>query len=301
MIQISGKGLVAPTKVISLTGNLSFEDLQVGETSTKVLTINNNGNTQLSVTDISLPIGFSANWISGAIAANESKNVTITFSPVARQVYSGIITVTSDATSGTNMIQISGKGLVAPTKVISLTGNLSFEDLQVGETSTKVLTINNNGNTQLSVTDISLPIGFSANWISGAIAANESKNVTITFSPVARQVYSGIITVTSDATSGINAIEMSGTGALVSGINDNIITQFSCFPNPTNGHLTIKSDINIKRILIYNMVGVKVYENKYTSMLEKEISIDLTGLSSGMYFLNIDADSIHKTIKIIIE
>ena len=77
-------------------------------------------------------------WESGTIAAGGSQEVVIQFAPTAAQAYSGTLTVTSDATSGTNTISVSGTGTAAPvqTRIIGLGGNLSFGSVQVGSTTT---------------------------------------------------------------------------------------------------------------------------------------------------------------------
>lgn len=100
---------VAPTRFMSLSGNLAFGNVTVGSSAQRTLTIANNGNSTLTVSDISYPSGFSGNW-SGAIAASGSQPVTVTFSPTSASSYNGTVTVTSDKTGGTNINTISGTG-----------------------------------------------------------------------------------------------------------------------------------------------------------------------------------------------
>ena len=103
-----------PTRIISLSGDLNFGNVQVGTTSTKTLTISNTGNSTLTVTSISYPAGFSGNW-SGTISAGSSHDVLVTFSPTQAITYSGNLTVSSDKTSGTNTKSVSGTGTSTPT------------------------------------------------------------------------------------------------------------------------------------------------------------------------------------------
>jgi len=208
-----------PSSSISLNGNLSFGNVQVNTTATKTFTISNTGNATLNVTSINYPSGFSGNW-SGAIAAGQSQTVTVTFAPTQATTYGGNVTVNSNAASGTNTIAISGTGTAAPVATISLSGNLSFGNVQVNTTATKTFTISNTGNATLNVTSINYPSGFSGNW-SGAIAAGQSQTVTVTFAPTQATTYGGNVTVYSNAASGTNTITCSGTG-----------TNIPC-PNPT--------------------------------------------------------------------
>src|ERR1041385_1591090 len=73
------------------------------------------------------------------------------------------------------------------------------------------LTITNRGNAALTVSSISYPSGFSGAF-SGTIAAGTTTNVIVTFSPVSAISYNGTVTVNSDAASGVNTVNASGTG-----------------------------------------------------------------------------------------
>ena len=199
---------------ISLSGNLSFGNVQVGNSSTKTLTITNTGNATLNVSSINLPSGFTGNY-NGSITTGNSQNITITFSPSSAITYGGTITVNSNASSGSNTISCSGTGTTISAPAISLSGNLSFGNVQIGNSSTKTLTITNTGNATLNVSSINLPSGFTGNY-NGSITAGNSKNVTITFSPTSTTTYGGTITVNSNASSGTNTISCSGTGTTVS-------------------------------------------------------------------------------------
>ena len=67
---------------------------------------------------------------------------------------------------------------------------------------------------------------------------------------------------------------------------------FEIYPNPVDDVLYIKSDNNIKEVNIYNIVGIKVAT---VSGQQSAISIDMSGLSSGVYFVEVDG----KTFRVI--
>jgi hypothetical protein len=98
-------------RIIRLTGDLAFGDVTAGQNSQRTLTIHNDGNSTLTVNSIGYPSGFSGNWSGGDISAGSSRNVTVTFAPTAAQNYGGNVTITSNATSGTNTRAISGRGV----------------------------------------------------------------------------------------------------------------------------------------------------------------------------------------------
>jgi len=224
-----------PTRIISLTGNLAFGDVQGNTTKQLSFTIQNTGNAPLTINSITYPAGFSGNWNGGTIMANGFQDVIVVFTPTVVQLYSGNITVISDKTSGTDTISISGTGTLIPTKIISLSGSLAFGDIATGQTATQTLTIKNTGNSTLTVASILYPAGFSGNW-SGTIAAGSFQNVSVTFTPIAPQSYIGVLTVNSDKTAGTDTISISGKG------NDPPVTSDSSLS--TNSGVSVSGTLN---------------------------------------------------------
>ncbi len=98
------------TRVVSLSGSLTFGTVEIGKTSDLTLTIGNNGSATLSVTGITSPDGYTLNWTSGTIAPGGSQQVTVRFAPTAARSYDGTLTVNGDHTSGTNTTALSGAG-----------------------------------------------------------------------------------------------------------------------------------------------------------------------------------------------
>jgi|GEM_PF-5528932 len=201
------------TRIINLSGNLAFGSVTANSTATMTLTIGNIGNSMLTVSSISYPIGFSGNWSGGTIAAGSFQNVIVTFVPTSAQSYSGTVTVNSNKTSGTNTTAISGMG-TSPNRIISISGGLAFGNVQLNTTKQLAFTIQNSGNSTMTVSSISYPTGFSGNWSGGTIAAGASQTVTVIFMPTTAQTYSGTVTVYSDKTGGTNTASISGTGAV---------------------------------------------------------------------------------------
>lgn len=101
---------------------MSFGNVTVGSTATATLTIGNTGTGELAITSVSYPTGFTGAFTSGTIPANGSQAVTVTFSPIAVQGYSGNITVTGNQASGTNTIAASGTGVAVSVPTFTLSG-----------------------------------------------------------------------------------------------------------------------------------------------------------------------------------
>lgn len=197
-------------KKINVNGNLNFGNITVNTTSTLNFNIQNPGTIPITINSINCPNGFSGNW-AGTIAAGSSQSVAVIFAPTVAKYYSGTLTVNSDATSGNSSISVSGTGAEQESKTISISGNLSFGNVNTGSSISKSFTITNTGNADVSVSSISYPSGYSSSWNSGTIAPGQTINIKVVFSPSVAKSYNGNITINSDA-NGTNTISVSGMG-----------------------------------------------------------------------------------------
>ena len=193
------------TKVIGLSGSMEFGSVQVGNTSNRTLTVSNSGNTALTVTNISYPACFSGAW-SGTIGAGASTNLVVTFTPVSVTNYSGTVTVSSDAISGTNSIEASGEGVVPTVPVITTVSPLPAG--AVGSYYSQTLAaIGGTPPYNWSLFSASLPAGLSLNGagvISGTPEATGTMNfvvrVTDTNNLYATKTFRVTITATNTPT-----------------------------------------------------------------------------------------------------
>ena len=85
----------------------------------------------------------------------------------------------------------------------------------------------------------------------------------------------------------------------VLGINDARLLQFSMFPNPSDGQVTLQLPTGV------NQAKVSVFDYLGKSLLQKNISasnntIDISNLSAGLYFVRIQTDSKIGTKKLIV-
>ncbi|WCO02166.1 T9SS type A sorting domain-containing protein [Psychroserpens ponticola] len=71
----------------------------------------------------------------------------------------------------------------------------------------------------------------------------------------------------------------------------------SVYPNPVKDQLTIKTELSIETVEIFNILGKQVKSISGNSMLNNKV--DMTSLLDGIYFLNITAEGKKQTIKVI--
>lgn len=247
--------IAAPEAVVlslSMSGTTAFGPTPINTPLQALLLLTNTGDAPIKVTGIELPDSgvFTGNF-AGTIPVGATQDVSIVFNPTQPIPYGGSVVVNSNATTGTSVYPISGTG-TGSTAVIDLTSSiLNFGNVLVSKSLTSALVITNRGNSTLTITGITLApsLGFSLSPTSGTVAAGKTLAIAVTFSPIAKALYTSDITVNSNATSGTNFIAVSGTGYNVGDleggtvfITDNGTCQFGDRPDGTpvtSGVLTI--------------------------------------------------------------
>ncbi len=115
------------TKTINVFGSMNFGSVGLNSSRVNKLTIQNQGNTPLTITGISAPASVIAvttvSWTAGTIAPGANQDVSITFTPTALTTYSGSIVINGDQTGGTNSITFSGTGTLDGIPIFSQSGS----------------------------------------------------------------------------------------------------------------------------------------------------------------------------------
>jgi len=107
--------------------------------------------------------------------------------------------------------------------------------------------------------------------------------------------YTVCVTKNSTGCTECNSVVVSAS----TGIHAQGILPVSVFPNPGSGIFVIRSEKQISRIEIFNMLGEKIYS---AAPGLSEIKIDLANEAKGVYFYRLkNVDKIERTGKIIIE
>lgn len=225
------------TRVISVSGNLNFGNVLIYSSAERTMKISNLGNSPLTVFGIDGPIqpvllwgGYSTDWNwSGTIRPGGSVDLTVTFAPKGAGVgnapapayYPGSLTVLSDATSGTDSIQVSGAGVLQlnlPSPIVSVATNLDFGRTEIGSIKRLALVIANTGNADLTIRQIVFPPRFGTiGFTSGVIPAGGRTNILLAFTPTNVMHYEGTVSILSDTLSGINDLTISGEGVYPTG------------------------------------------------------------------------------------
>jgi len=79
-------------------------------------------------------------------------------------------------------------------------------------------------------------------------------------------------------------------------VNDTLKDQIILYPNPTTGIINLQTKEKISSVSVYNSAGQKV---SFNSLNKENTSIDISNLSSGVYFVEITNDKTVKRHKVI--
>ncbi|MEP4669190.1 MAG: choice-of-anchor D domain-containing protein, partial [Cyclobacteriaceae bacterium] len=182
---------------------------------------------------------------------------------------------------------------------LDLSGSLVFENTVVGETAILNFSITNTGIAELVVTDITLPIGFTANKDQATLAKGASTTVAVTFRPTEAKEYSGVVSVESSV--GTSTLAVTGTGGSALAVfEDTVDLIFG--PNPSQKYLNVDlASLKLQgsaMIVIQGLDG-REYLQKEINSSNDHLSIDVSGFAKGIYILNLNSDKIDITTKFI--
>ena len=82
----------------------------------------------------------------------------------------------------------------------------------------------------------------------------------------------------------LNWIEFDYTGNSM-GINDNLITDFRIFPNPTNDLIYLNTQLENFKVEIFDLLGKKLSESYNLKI------IDFTSYDKGTYLLKVSSEN----------
>lgn len=221
-VDLQGNGTQAELNIAP--SPLDFGDQSVGATSDpQALTLSNAGTAILNISEITLatdPFAVSGGTCGASplsIDAGDSCTIEYNFTPIIAGDVTQTVTVTSDAPSGTDSVDLQGNGIQGELSVAP--SPLDFGDQLVGTSSDpQVLTLSNTGNDVVNVSEVTLAadpfalVGGSCGQAPFSIAEGTDCTVEYTFNPTAIGEASQTVMIMSDAPSSPDSIDLLGNG-----------------------------------------------------------------------------------------
>ncbi len=304
-IPISGFGN-SPKPIIALsTQRLGFDSAWVGFPKNAKFSVKNIGEKPLTISSVSLKnnndAAFSISGQTNSIEPGSSFDYILNFTAKSRKNYNDTIIIVSNAHNDTlNSITVFST-VTGPNPRISVSSALFFPKTDVGQTSTKELSIENTGDYTLTITSMK-PEEYNDIFLQNSespliIPAGQSKVINIDFKPKEEgKTYSTKLAINSDAVNTPQqTVMMRGVAGSTTGIEwDEIIAdvipiEMNVFPQPATSTATVKLILNKSsksRVWITDAFGRPAFEffNKETAEAgEYTLTIDISSLSSGQY------------------
>jgi hypothetical protein len=213
-VPITGVG-VLPVVTIS-PANIAFPTQVVYTTSTtKTATLTNTGLGVLEIGGIIATGPFSQTHTCGStLNPSASCTINVTFSPKAIGTLKGSVTITDNAASKTQELNLTGIG----TAVQLMPIDVNFGNQPVGTTSlARTITLSNKGHGTVSITSISIsgvnPADFSeTNTCGASVASGASCFIKVKFKPSAAGARSAAVSVSDNGGGSPQKVGLAGTG-----------------------------------------------------------------------------------------
>ena len=254
-------------------GILSAEDEDSGETFTYSLVpgSGDNNNAEFEIVEDKLNASSSFDF--------ETKNtysVRVAATDGAGASFEKVLTI-----SITNVAEVS----------LANINNITFDPTPKGETSQATFSLQNTGDTPIDVTSITLPEAFTTPSQTLTVGVGQTTDVTVTFSPLEAQVYSGVVTIQSNA--GETTVSITGEGVQVTSIDDDILDaqEVSLYPNPASEYLQIdfsKAPLIQPTAVIVNLNGKTMWFK--SEVKETLLNVNIKSYPVGTYLLRISSE-----------
>jgi hypothetical protein len=107
----------------------------------------------------------------------------------------------------------------------------------------------------------------------------------------------GITYFASQTIDGVQSASRLGvTATLALGLNDNVLSRLTVYPNPASTVLTLQNASAITGIEVYNTLGQQVLHKEVNNT---DVNLDVFAIPNGVYFVKVKAAAGQKTLRII--
>ncbi len=200
------------------SSSIDFGTVEVGQSKTATFTVYNTGNTSINFMVQSLHNEFDIPESGKAVslASGKSKSFTVTFSPsVSNHEFHETVTISSDASNGTQYVSLSGNSNQQGTSTISVSPqSIAFGTVVPGNSKSSTFTVKNTGKSDLNfvIQPLHNEFDIAESGKAFKLKAGASKSFTVTFSPSVSDLdFQETVTISSDASNGTQYVSLTGS------------------------------------------------------------------------------------------
>jgi photosystem II stability/assembly factor-like uncharacterized protein len=298
-VSLSGSAVAYIPDIAVSPDSVDFGTVGTTETATQQITVTNNGNGVLSVTNItSSEAVFTVDETSFDVNPGNTHTFNVIFTPTDEQQYAGTLEIASnDPDESIVTVKLNGEGMVYAPEIIVSPMELDYDTVLVGTVSSKMINVTNNGNSDLVVSSItSSDDAFTAVQTSFTLEPGNSQNVQVNFSTNVVGDYQAVLTIESnDPANSQVEVDLKGYATIETAINEiDEENQAVIYPNPARNILYI-SNVKDKQIKVFDLSGRMVY---YTIARADRISLNVSDYKNGVYLFKVIGNNTVETIKI---
>jgi hypothetical protein len=214
---LSGVGVLPATDALAPL-SLAFAAQQLNTTSaTQQVTLTNTGDAALLLIAAQITSGdFTVvNGCGNSLAGHSTCAMQVAYAPKSVGAETGVLTVSDEYRSQT--VALSGSGVAPPGVSLSPISTLAFAPTGVGLiAAAQTVTLTNNGGLALTILNIAVTGDFAivagGNSCGASLAAGSACMVQIVFAPNAAAARTGTFTVSDNAASSPQSLQLTGTG-----------------------------------------------------------------------------------------
>ena len=204
----------SPTATVS-PATLAFAKTPIGQTTALTITVTNNGNATLNVSNVAIIGAFAiqSNTCGAPVLAGSNCAITVGFTPTVKGAFTGVLQLTDNAPNNPQKVSLTG---TAVSLALSPSA-LSFGSEPVGQsTPPQTLTISNVSAATVNLTGITIATTphdytISNNACGGSLAAGTSCSLNVSFNPTKKGARNGTLNIANNGGSTASAT-LSGTG-----------------------------------------------------------------------------------------
>jgi hypothetical protein len=206
--------------------SLNFGPVGVGLSSTLQATVSNAGTDPLTISNITSSdpqFTFTPNTFPITVAAGGTQVFSVTFLPTSLGTKTATLSFTHDGTNATSPFSYNVQGVGAdagPTFGVTPT-SLSFGTVFVGSTSTRQLTVRNDGlSNTMNITSVTTTnADYSVTPTTATIAPGGNQVFDVTFAPSIDGTIAGDVVFTHNGTTSPDAVPVTGVGFTPPAVN----------------------------------------------------------------------------------
>lgn len=219
-VALSGIGTpgVTAATLSATPSSLTFNGVENGKSQTQTETVQNIGGTSATISSASATgTGFSISGLSTPLILSPGQSATfsVTFAPQSTGTFSGDVALSSNASNPTLNIVLSGSAVGASQGQLTISPNpINVGNVTVGTSGTQTATLSaagatvvvssaSVGSTEFAVSGISFPL---------TLAAGQSANFTLSFTPQSSGLASSTVSFLSNASNSPSSATVTGTG-----------------------------------------------------------------------------------------